>query len=61
MKKKTLIVEDMRSINSHPDAAFRIKKVTNSIHFKIGESISQTKVDAYCNANDWTVNVVGRS
>jgi hypothetical protein len=58
MKKKTLIVQDMRNINSSNDNAFKVQKVTNSIYFKIGEYLSVNTLDAYCINPDWTVNII---
>lgn len=59
--KKTLVVEDLRYVNRGSDGAFRIRKVTNSIDFRIGDVLTVDKVKAYCNHPDWTVNIVGRS
>jgi len=58
MKKKNLFVEDLRSINTRIDASFRVKKVVNSITFKIDQLLSEEKVSAYCNHPEWTVYII---
>ena len=58
MKKKTLVVEDLRSVNSNPDHAFRVVKLVNTVRFVIGSVISEHDVKTYANRQHWTVNVV---
>ncbi len=56
--KKTLNVEDMRNVNHMPQNAFKVKKMVNTATFKIGDYMSKTKLQRFCDMTDWTVNVV---
>jgi hypothetical protein len=54
MKKKTLVVEDLRDC----EMGFKVKKVVNSIRFKINEYLIDDQVRAYCKHPEWTVNII---
>ena len=57
-KKKVLTVEDLRSVNSNPDHAFRVVKIVNSILFVVGTTLGDTTVNDRCKMVDWTVNII---
>lgn len=57
-KKKVLTVEDLRSVNSNSDHAFRVVKIVNSILFVVGTTLADTTVNDRCKMVDWTVNII---
>ena len=60
-EKKRLIVEDCRMVNSNPDFAFRVKKVTNSTRFTVGQYVSARTLDLLlANSNSWTFEITGK-
>jgi hypothetical protein len=60
MKKKTITLEDLRSVNSNPDHAFRVQKVVNSTEFTVGQLVSKREADNLCLSAPWTVNLVAK-
>ena len=64
--KKKLILEDLRTVNGNPDHSFRVKKVVNSIDYKVGEILSSDTIKndvlAYVDDdNSWSVELVQKS
>lgn len=60
MKNIKLILEDLRSTNSDPNAAFRVKKAINTIEYPIGEYLGKSKVSELCKLPGYTVDIVAK-
>ena len=61
MKTIKLILEDLRSINADPMAAFKVKKVTNSIEYQIGDYVSKARANELCKLPGYTIDIVAKS
>lgn len=60
MKMKKIVLEDLRK-NTFHDAAFKVKKIVNSIEYKIGDILKEGAVEFLCNTENWTVEIVKKS
>lgn len=60
MKNIKLILEDLRTTNSDPGNAFRVKKATNTTEYPIGEVLSKGKVNELCKLPGYTVDIVAK-
>jgi hypothetical protein len=63
MKTEKIVLTDLRDIN-FDDNAFKVKKMTNTIDYKIGEYLSRTQVKNLLETNpksrNITVDIVAR-
>jgi hypothetical protein len=57
MADKKIVLMDLRG-SSLPDADFKIKEVTNSVSFVIGDFVNEPGVRELCNLPEWTVKIV---
>jgi hypothetical protein len=59
MKIEKIVLEDLRHINLN-DTAFKVKKMTNTIRFQIGDYVSKDEVRGLLKKNNITVEIVSK-
>lgn len=67
-KMKKIILEDLRkgafyssSGSGSRSAAFKVKKIINSIDYKIGDTLTEGAVRVLCSSEKWTVEIIKKS
>lgn len=56
-KKRTITLIDYRSHGASGQAPFQVDKITNSIEFRTGEWLKETRVKDLCDITDFEVTI----
>ena len=60
-KKIKIVMEDIRYVNGDKENCFKIRKITNTIDFEIGEYLDMNQVEDLIKYNEnTTIEIVGK-